>query len=61
MRALLTPSLALCLALGLAACGADGEPIRPSAALSVSGGSSGVRVGGGVAAQAGPFSIFVGR
>ncbi len=49
---------AVCAAL--AGCGADGEPIHPTFAGSVSVGSSGVYTSGGVGLSSGPISIFVG-
>ncbi len=53
--------LVLILAVvALAGCGADGEPIRPSYSANVSGGSDGVRLGGGVGLRKGPFSLGVG-
>lgn len=48
------------LAAGLAACGADGEPVRPSlnAGLGVS--QNGVHAGGSVGLRKGPISLSVG-
>ena len=46
--------------LTLAACGRDGDPIRPTAAVNVSGGASGTFVSGGVGVGAGPFTVFLG-
>jgi hypothetical protein len=54
-RALLILSL-----LGLAACGADGEPTQPVANASVSVGSSGVNTHLGLGVSRGPFSIYLG-
>ena len=52
--------LAFAFILGLAACGVDGEPIRPTVAGSVNINSSGVYPHVGVATNAGPVSVFVG-
>ncbi len=46
--------------IALAGCGADGEPIRPSYAASVSGGGNGVNLGGGVGLNKGPFWLGLG-
>jgi hypothetical protein len=46
--------------LTLAACGRDGDPIRPAASVNVSGGASGTFVSGGVGVGAGPFTVFLG-
>lgn len=54
-RLLILPLLAL-----VAACGADGEPVQPSATLNVGVGSGGVHAGGTIGASRGPVSIFVG-
>ena len=43
--------------LALAGCGADGEPVRPSYNATLSGGSDGVRLGGGVGLRKGPLSV----
>lgn len=52
----------MCLGIAalLAACGADGEPVRPSlnAGLGISG--SGVHVGGAIGVRKGPVSVSVG-
>ena len=45
--------------LALAACGADGEPVRPEYNGNVTLSSSGVHAGGGVSVRKGPFSIGV--
>lgn len=44
----------------LAGCGADGEPVQPSATAGVSVSTSGVHVGGGVGLHKGPLSIMLG-
>lgn len=48
------------MTLLLAGCGADGEPVQPSAALNIGVGSGGVHAGASVGARKGPISIFVG-
>ena len=45
---------------GLAACGADGPPMRPSANLGVSLGSGGVSTNASVGASNGTVSVGVG-
>lgn len=44
----------------LAGCGADGEPVQPSATAGVTVSNDGVRVGGGVGLSKGPLSIVLG-
>jgi hypothetical protein len=52
---------ALCLALAaLAACGAAGEPLRPTANLGLSIGSGGVQTNASVGASQGPVTVSVG-
>ncbi|SNR37624.1 hypothetical protein [Puniceibacterium sediminis] len=46
--------------LALSGCGADGEPVRPSYTATLSGGSSGVHLGGAVGLSKGPVSIGYG-
>ncbi|MDF3351017.1 hypothetical protein HKX17_12715 [Sulfitobacter sp. KE34] len=46
--------------LSLAACGADGEPVRPTASSSITMSSSGVSVGTAVGLRRGPFSVSLG-
>jgi hypothetical protein len=53
-------SLAILSLLTLAACGADGEPVRPTASSSVTMSSSGVSVGTAVGLRRGPFSLALG-
>jgi hypothetical protein len=45
--------------LTLAACGADGEPVQPSASVNVGVGASGVHVGSRVGLRKGPISIGI--
>lgn len=47
-------------ALALAACGADGEPVKPTANVNVGVGSSGVHTGASVGVRKGPWNISVG-
>lgn len=48
-------------ALILGACGADGEPVRPSGNVNVSlGSSSGVGLGANLGLQKGPISVGLG-
>ena len=53
---------ALCLValLSAAACGVDGEPVRPSANLAIGVGSSGVNAGGTIGVSKGPLTVGVG-
>ncbi|UOA32640.1 hypothetical protein DSM110093_02442 [Sulfitobacter sp. DSM 110093] len=53
-------SLAILSLLSLAACGADGEPVRPTASSSVTMSSSGVSVGTAVGLRRGPVSLALG-
>ncbi|NUH65001.1 hypothetical protein HTT03_06770 [Sulfitobacter sp. S0837] len=53
-------SLAILSLLTLAACGADGEPVRPTASTSVTMSSSGVAVGTTLGVARGPFSVALG-
>ena len=51
-------NLALILALGMvAACGADGPPVKPSVNTTISVGSDGVRSSTGVSVTTGPVTI----
>ena len=50
--------LALIMTAGLTACGADGEPIRPTAGVTV--GTGGVSVGGSVGTTIGGVNVRVG-
>lgn len=58
-RGVLMLSAVIALA-GLAACGVDGEPIRPTAAASIGVGSGGVHSNVGVGVSKGPVSVFLG-
>lgn len=52
--------IALLMTAGLTACGADGEPIRPTAGVGVSVGTGGVSVGGSVGASIDNVTVGVG-
>jgi hypothetical protein len=52
--------LVIGLAMLVAACGADGEPIQPVASLGLAVGSNGVHASAGIGATKGPVSVFVG-
>lgn len=47
------------LCAALAACGADGEPVRPTANLGIGVSSSGVSAGASVGVRQGPVAINV--
>jgi hypothetical protein len=57
MRLLLLSLLAVTT---LAACGVDGEPVRPALNAGVSVSNSGVHAGGSVGVQKGPFNLLLG-
>jgi hypothetical protein len=57
MKRIALAMVALC---ALAACGADGEPVQPSANVGVSVGTSGVHAGANVGVRKGPVSINIG-
>ncbi|MFV1465505.1 MULTISPECIES: hypothetical protein [unclassified Phaeobacter] len=46
--------------VGLAACGVDGEPVRPSLNAGVGVSSSGVHAGGSLGLHKGPLSVYLG-
>ena len=52
-------SIAMALLGWLAACGADGEPVQPTANLGIGISSSGVSAGGTVGVRQGPVAINV--
>jgi len=52
--------LILCAGLLLVGCGADGEPIQPSANTNVTLNQNGVRVGTNVRLGKGPFALNLG-
>ena len=53
---------ALCVLalLSTAACGIDGEPVRPTANVGIGIGSGGVHAGGTIGVSRGPLSVGVG-
>ncbi|UWR53338.1 hypothetical protein K4F84_01610 [Phaeobacter inhibens] len=51
---------ALAVCAGLAACGVDGEPVRPSLNAGVGVSSSGVHAGGSLGLHKGPLSVYLG-
>ena len=54
-------SLSLLVFLALAACGADGEPVKPTANLNVGVGSNGVSTGASIGLRKGPLGISLGQ
>lgn len=54
------PLLSLLAFLTLAACGADGEPVRPTAATEVTYSSSGVTAQARVGVTRGPLTVTLG-
>lgn len=51
---------AVLLACGVAACGADGEPVQPSVNTGVSLNQDGVSVGTNIGLSKGPFNLSLG-
>lgn len=47
-------------AFGLAACGADGEPVQPTLNANIGVSGSGAHVNGAVGLHKGPISVFLG-
>ncbi|MGB7241383.1 MAG: hypothetical protein WBC93_04750 [Sulfitobacter sp.] len=56
----MTRAIAILALATLTACGADGEPVRPSVNGSVSVSNHGVHTGASVGLSKGPLSIFLG-
>jgi hypothetical protein len=54
------PILILCALASLAACGADGEPIYPTATNQVTMSNNGVSAGTRFGASKGPFNVSLG-
>ncbi len=54
------PTLILMSLLALAACGADGEPVQPTANTHVTLSNDGVSVGTAVGLRRGPFNLTLG-
>ncbi|MEO0487186.1 MAG: hypothetical protein AAF092_14875 [Pseudomonadota bacterium] len=52
--------IALLSLIAVAACGAEGEPVKPFATAGVSIGTGGVSVGGSTGVRAGPVTVSVG-
>ena len=52
--------IAVLALLALAACGADGAPVRPSASVGVGVGSDGVDLGSSFGVTDGTFSVGIG-
>ncbi|MFW8635769.1 hypothetical protein [Cribrihabitans pelagius] len=52
--------LVLGTALALSACGADGEPVRPSLNAGIGVGGGGVHAGGSVGLHKGPLNVYLG-
>lgn len=52
--------LAVAVALSVAACGADGEPVQPTGGAIVTLSSSGIGLGTHVGLRQGPFSVGLG-
>lgn len=61
MSRILHPAFVLLTCLALAACGADGEPVQPTANVGVGVSSSGVHAGGSVGVRKGPWTIAWGQ
>lgn len=57
---MITRAICLIALLGVAACGVDGEPVRPNASIGVNIGSGGVSTSGSIGVSAGPVSVGVG-
>lgn len=53
-------AIAVLALLALAACGADGAPVRPSASVGVGVGSGGVDLGGSFGVTDGTLSVGIG-
>ncbi len=53
-------TIAVLALLAMAACGADGAPVRPSASVGVGVGSGGVDLGGSFGVTEGTFSVGIG-
>lgn len=53
--------VALGMLVVVGACGADGEPVQPTANLGIGVSSSGVHASGSVGVQKGPWNVTLGR
>ncbi|THH36049.1 hypothetical protein E4Z66_13370 [Aliishimia ponticola] len=54
-------ALALATVSLIAACGADGDPVKPTANLNVGVSTGGVHAGGSVGVRKGPWNLSLGR
>lgn len=61
MIRLLPVALLVLTSLAVAGCGADGEPVQPTANVGVGVSGSGVRAGGNVGVRKGPWTVTWGR
>jgi hypothetical protein len=55
------PALMLLGFLGVGGCGADGEPVQPTASVGVGVSTSGVHGGGSVGVRKGPWTVTWGQ
>ena len=61
MTRIALPAVLLLTCLALAACGADGEPVQPTANVGVSMSNSGVHTGASVGVRKGPWNLTWGQ
>ncbi len=61
MKAIASMSILLLTCLALSGCGADGEPVQPTANLGVGVSTSGVHAGASVGVRKGPWAISWGQ
>lgn len=61
MTRITRPALLFLVCLAVAACGADGEPVQPTANVGVGVSSSGVHAGATVGVRKGPWTIGWGQ
>ncbi|APG48385.1 hypothetical protein PhaeoP97_03010 [Phaeobacter porticola] len=60
MQKMIAVLFVLAACVGLAACGVDGEPVRPSLNAGVGVSNSGVHAGGSLGLHKGPLSVYLG-